>query len=77
MGYFSNGTEGDRYEEEYCLKCKHGQGEFSDDCPILALHMTYNYDQFKDDILKSILDSFIPRDKDGYNEKCKMFIEVK
>ena len=24
MGYFSNGTEGMMYEEEYCDKCWHG-----------------------------------------------------
>ena len=26
MGYFSNGTEGDMYEAQYCDKCQHQDG---------------------------------------------------
>lgn len=73
MGYFSNGTEGDIYEEEYCVKCVH-YGDDGCSCPILAIHMTYNYDQHKNQEIKSILDRLIPREG-IYNQKCSMFIE--
>lgn len=72
MGYFSNGTEGEMYEAEYCAKCDHNA---NDDCAVLLAHLIYNYDECnKKD---SILHLLIPRDKDGYNEKCKMFTPLR
>src|SRR5690554_3287 len=41
VGYFSNGTEGMMYEEQYCDKCLHQKY-----CPIWLLHMEWNYEQF-------------------------------
>lgn len=68
MGYFSNGTEEADYEEKYCKKCYHDE-----DCPILLAHLIHNSDECNNK--NSILHLFIPRDKDGYNEKCKMLTE--
>ena len=80
MGYFSNGTEGDRYEAKFCARCVHGQDEeFGPyDCPVLALHLLYNYDQFKENepspTIKHILNQFIRKSKDGpWMDQCTMF----
>ena len=70
MGYFSNGTEGAEYEDEHCEKCAHN---IEDGCPILLLHLLYNYDECnKKD---SFLHVLIPRDDKGQNMQCSMFIE--
>jgi hypothetical protein len=72
MGYFSNGTEGDIYREQYCSRCVHDQ---NNDCAVLLAHLLYNYDDCNND--KSILHLLIPRRKDELgNEQCKMFIEA-
>ena len=72
MGYFSNGTEGDMYREQYCSRCEHDQ---NNDCAVLLAHLLYNYDDCNNE--KSILHLLIPRRKDGLgNEQCKMFIEA-
>lgn len=80
MGYFPNGTSGLDYESRYCEHCVHNgmdeNGEFPDGgCPILLLHLMWNYDQCDDDDKKLALDVFIPRSEDGLsNEQCKMFL---
>ena len=73
MGYFSNGTEGEMYEEEYCSHCDHDANE---DCAVLLAHLIHNYAECnKED---SILHMLIPRTGDGLgNEKCKMFTPLK
>ena len=65
MGYFSNGTEGDMYEQEYCYQCIHDEN-----CAVWEAHLIYNYDECNNE--KSILHTLIPR-KGAYNEKCNMF----
>ena len=40
MGYFSNGTEGQMYEERYCSRCVHRDDEYG--CPIWNLHFVFN-----------------------------------
>lgn len=67
MGYFSNGTEGEMYEEEFCSQCAHG-----DNCAVLLLHMIYNYDECNNK--ESFLHVLIPRDENGNNMPCTMFI---
>ena len=67
MGYFANGTEGMRYEEEYCNHCSHQEG-----CPIWSLHLAYNGDKKYEDILNV----FIPPGEGPYNKQCKMFIPL-
>lgn len=67
MGYFSNGTEGQCYEEQFCEKCVHYEG-----CAVWALHLAYNYDEAnKKD---SFLHAMIPY-RDGFNKKCSMFYQ--
>lgn len=66
MGYFPNGTAGRMYEEQYCSRCVHYPN-----CAVLMSHMLRNYDECnKKD---SILHLLIPRNKEGFNEKCTMF----
>ena len=76
MGYFSNGTEGRIYEEVYCIKCIH-YGTENKGCPIWGLHLFYNYDQYKDKKISHLLNSLIPRSKNGQNNKCNLFIKYK
>ena len=76
MGYFSNGTQGDMYEEEYCSKCVNNDQEKG--CPVIMLHMHWNYEQNRQDevskIKKFTLDWFIPQEKGGiFNDQCLMF----
>lgn len=72
MAYFSNGTEGEIYRDQYCDRCVHDQ---NNDCAVLLAHLLYNYDDCNND--KSILHLLIPRSKDGLgNDKCTMFIPL-
>jgi len=70
MGYFSNGTEGDMYEAEWCNNCVH-----YDQCAVWLLHMLHNYDECNNG--NSFLHVLIPRDSNGRNLKCEMFCEGK
>jgi hypothetical protein len=79
MGYFSNGSEGMRYEDEYCAHCIHGNTE--DGCPVWWLHALYNYSQCEDSdrghvMFGEILDILIPRSQNKlFNDRCAMFHE--
>lgn len=72
MGYFSNGSAGDAYEAEYCHRCVHEDNEGAG-CAVMLAHLIHNYDECNND--NSILHLLIPRDQDGWNEQCRMFIE--
>ena len=73
MGYFSNGTEGMDYAGQYCDNCIHQPIDPNDGgCPVLLAHYLHNYEECNNP--DSILHILIPRDEQGYNEKCKMFI---
>jgi len=74
MGYFSNGTEGQLYFEEYCSRCIHDDEEKGKHCPIWSLHLLHSYEECnKKD---SFLHVLIPRNKEGcFNEACTMFVE--
>ena len=69
------------YEEKYCSKCVHNTEKEKgyNECPILGLHLFYNYDQQgKSAVAKKvnvILETLIPEDEDGFAEQCSMFIE--
>lgn len=68
MGYFSNGTEGQMYEEQWCDRCEHQEG-----CAVWTAHMLCNYEECNKE--NSILHQLIPRSKDKLsNERCRMFI---
>lgn len=81
MAHFSNGTEGDIYQDRYCFRCEHWPEEDDRNCPIWAAHQFYNGEQFKNDAVKSILSMLIPEKphtfKDGltYNvaAECSFF----
>ena len=75
MGYFSNGTEGLIYEEDYCHQCIN-YGTPNKGCPVWGIHLFYNYDQHKNKIIEDMLSWFIPRNKKGENKKCNMFKET-
>jgi hypothetical protein len=71
MGYFSNGTEGDIYERQYCFRCVHENPTRG--CPVMSLHLLYAYGAEGD--MKAALNDLIPRKENGIgNEKCTMFI---
>ena len=73
MGYFSNGTEGEMYEAEYCDRCVHQKVD-DGGCAVMMLHLIHNYDECNKP--NSFLHVLIPREKDGVrNEQCKMFHE--
>lgn len=69
MGYFSNGAEGMDYERDYCDRCVHQEPA----CPVWGAHLLHNYGASAD--VKEILNMLIPRDENGFNEQCKLFIE--
>lgn len=74
MGYFSNGTEGEMYEEEYCYKCLNYNEEQG--CQIMNLHLFWNYEAQREngEDKKYALNWFIPPDKEGiFNQQCRMF----
>lgn len=79
MGYFSNGTEGMLYEEQYCSKCLHQGPPDGPGCYVWLAHQLYNGEILKADGTKnpdSILNLLIPQSKDGLsNEQCTMYLE--
>jgi hypothetical protein len=77
MAYFSNGTEGDMYEAEYCERCVHHvlwEKEGDRDCAVLEVHAVYNCDQNKNDMVADVLGTLIPEDEEGHTLECRMFI---
>ena len=62
------------YKEEYCSRCIHQGGQDEPGCPVMLAHILHNYKECNNDA--SILHLLIPRDKDGWNEKCGMFVEA-
>ncbi len=77
MGYFSNGTEGEMYMEHYCYRCMNWRdnGTGTEGCPIIDLHLLWNYDAVGKDADKTkatALSQFIPITKTE-NGECTMF----
>lgn len=77
MGYFANGSEGDWYTERYCMKCVNWRdnGTGSEGCPVIDLHMLWNYDAIgkkADKVKAEALSHFIPIEGIG-NAQCVMF----
>lgn len=74
MAYFSNGSEGDYYEHKFCDRCVHqGDSQSEQGCPVWLLHLTRNYEECNNPL--SFLNVLWPRNKDGTNGDCQMFIE--
>ena len=77
MAYFSNGSEGDNYEHNYCSRCIHGSWLREDDgkmCAVMEAHLLKNYEECNNK--DSILHILIPRDG-IWNAECRMFVEEK
>jgi hypothetical protein len=80
MAYFSNGTEGMMYQEQWCDRCQNfrdlddGRGH---GCPIWDAHLLYAYEECgKKSNAKSILDLLIPAGSDHFPAQCSMFLET-
>lgn len=77
MGYFSNGCEGDYFENKWCSRCVHREGpDGKSGCAVMLSHLLFAYKLCNEheDEGKQILDILIPR-KDASNDGCKMFHE--
>lgn len=59
MAYFANKEDFDIFAEERCYICK-----FYERCPILDIHMVYNYEQLDDQRIREIL-SMLLDEKEG------------
>jgi len=70
MGYFPNNTEAELYKEIYCYNCIHWSN--TEICPVEEAHLLHNYNECNNK--SSILHILIPRDANGINMQCKMFI---
>ena len=73
MAYFSNGSEGDRYQAEYCERCVHGAN--NQPCPVLGLHYEWNYEavgENGDAAKRYALNTLWPM-QDGFPAQCLMF----
>jgi len=66
MAYFSNGTEGEVFDNQ-CLKCKYGEKP----CPIAGVQMEYNYDACNNEVASKILNDLVKQD--GTCVMFKMF----
>lgn len=77
MAYFSNGTEGSLYEQDYCSKCVHRNGaDGKSGCAVWLAHLLFNYDLCNSETPgKTILDMLIPVREDGFAGECAMFHE--
>ena len=90
MGYFSNGTEGEMFEERWCVNCRHsdisGGRELGVDppCPVWMAHTLFAYELCNSKSPgKTILDMLIPTKmvtaSDGFDlptNECAMFAPV-
>lgn len=73
MGYFPNGTAGTMYYDKWCTRCLHDNMDKDVHCPVWTAHLITNYDECNK--ADSILHMLIPRDKDGWNQRCLMFVD--
>jgi len=77
MGYFPNSTSGMIYDDKWCSRCLHCPQEGDMEmCPIMFAHMIWNYEAVEQEDAKSLLEAMIPTTKDGFPDKCKMFIST-
>lgn len=76
MGYFSNGTDGESYEQRYCSRCIHSQDDPGKPvCPVMLAHILYAYEECgSKSNAAHILNILIPREG-AANAQCTMFVE--
>lgn len=70
MGYFSNGTEGMMYQEQWCGRCAN---DVNQDCAVWLAHLIANSEGANNP--ESILHLLIPLDG-VQNKQCRMFREM-
>jgi hypothetical protein len=76
MGYFSNGSEGMDYEEQFCRRCIHYGPEEGPGCPVWLAHLLFNYEECnRESNAHTMLDMLIPREDSVGNLECTMFVE--
>ena len=74
MAYFANGSEGDCYEAAYCNRCIHQRdADKGECCPVLMLHLLWNYEQHSNEDKALALNLLIPREGIT-NNPCEMFV---
>jgi len=80
MGYFANGYDADLYEAKYCTACAHGGDRPGEICPVMALHLDWNYEQHTaeegDTIRRQALEALIPTTKEHGNGACALWTPV-
>jgi len=69
MAYFANSGVGDAYEAKYCAYCALGSAQAGRPvdgyvCPVMALHLSWNYTQHRSQLEKGALETFIPTTRD-------------
>lgn len=75
MGYFSNGTEGASYEEQYCSTCQHGGPGGT--CSVWLAHLMHAYSESgTKSAAEQILETLIPRSEPIGNGKCTMHLPI-
>ena len=76
MGYFSNGTEGDMFEDKWCSRCVHVGPPDGPGCPVMLAHVLHNYNECNNP--DSILHLLITRGKaeNGFHQECRMFVDT-
>mgnify|MGYP001570022514 CR=1 FL=1 len=74
MAYFSNGSEGETFEN-MCAACRHDRNK---SCRIALAHLVYNYDQLRkgNEDVRRILDMLVHDTKESPYLKCEMFIPL-
>jgi hypothetical protein len=73
MGAFLTETEIGRYFGLFCAHCIHGGDRAStQECTVWDVHMTYPLREVDDP--RSILHVLIPRDEQGNNLQCRLFV---
>ena len=70
MGHFSNGTEGELYQEQWCSRCAN---DVNQDCTVWLAHLIDNSRGANDPA--SLLHVLIPIEGIE-NKQCRMFREV-
>jgi len=81
MAWFSNGTEGEIYQDRYCARCVNyrdlddGRGH---GCPIWDAHLLFMEGSKKPDA-QEVLDHLIPREEEPprFAAQCSMFLEAR
>lgn len=76
MGYFPNSIAFDHFERHNCAHCIHNNDSPDAlNCPVIELHLLFNYDQHGDKDIKDALNLFIPTES-GQNKNCRMYQEA-